>query len=64
MTFPLTFEIYKPIERLKEGDKYRTKIEIAAQMIRELQKLGFKFNLVLANSLYGESGNNCRKVRR
>ena len=36
MTFPLTFEIYKPRERLKEGDKYLTKPQIAAQMIKEL----------------------------
>ena len=62
MTFPLTFEIYKPRERLKEGDKYFTKPQIAAQMIEELQELGFKFNLVLADSLYGESGKNFRQV--
>ena len=62
MTFPLTFEIYKPRERLQEGDKYLTKPQIAAQMIKELQKLGFKFNLVLADSLYGESGKNFRTV--
>ena len=62
MTFPLTFEIYKPRERLKEGDKYFTKPQIAAQMIEELQEFGFKFNLVLADSLYGESGKNFRQV--
>ena len=48
MTFPLIFEIYKPRERLKAEDKYRTKPEIAAKMIRNLKKLGFKFNLVVA----------------
>jgi SRSO17 transposase len=58
MTFPLTFEIYKPKERLKAGDKYRSKPEIAARMIKELQAMGFKFELVLADSLYGESGSN------
>ena len=52
MTFPLTFDIYKPRERLKTGDKYLTKPAIAAKMIRKLKKLGFKFNLVLADSLY------------
>ena len=36
MTFPLTFEIYKPRERLKEGDKYLTKPEIAGKMIRAI----------------------------
>jgi SRSO17 transposase len=27
-------------------------------LIRKLQSMGFKFNLVLADSLYGESGTN------
>jgi SRSO17 transposase len=58
MTFPLTFEVYKPRERLKEGDEYKTKPEIAAAMIRELLEKGFKIELVLADSLYGESGSN------
>lgn len=34
MTFPLRFEIYKPRERLQPGDKYLTKPEIAAMMIK------------------------------
>jgi len=58
ITLPLTFEVYKPKERLKEEDKYLTKPEIAALMIRELQGMGFQINLVLADSLYGESGVN------
>lgn len=58
MTFPLLFEVYKPHERLKPGDKYRTKPEIAATLMRKLESMGFKFNLVLADSLYGESGKN------
>jgi SRSO17 transposase len=62
MTFPLMFEIYKPRERLQPGDKYLTKPEIAARMMRELQSMGFRFNLVLADSLYGESGKNFIQV--
>ena len=58
ITFPLTFEVYKPKERLQDGDKYLSKPEIAAEIIRELQALGFRFKLVLADSLYGESGRN------
>jgi SRSO17 transposase len=58
MTFPLLFEVYKPRERLQPGDKYLTKPEIAALLMRKLQLIGFKFNLVLADSLYGESGTN------
>lgn len=58
MTFPLLFEVYKPRERLKPGNKYHTKPEIAAILMRKLESMGFNFNLVLADSLYGESGNN------
>jgi len=58
MTFPLTFEVYKPRERLQAGDTYLSKPEIAAGMIRQLQAWGFRFKLVLADSLYGESGSN------
>ncbi len=45
MTFPLMFEVYKPRERLKPGDKYFTKPEIAAILMRKLQSMGFRFNL-------------------
>ena len=62
ITFPLAFEVYKPKERLKPTDRYQTKPEIAAAMIRELCALGFKFDLVLADSLYGESGSNFVRV--
>jgi SRSO17 transposase len=55
LTFPLLFEVYKPRERLQPGDEYLTQPEIAAKMIEQLRAMGFKFNLVLADSLYGES---------
>ncbi len=51
MTFPLTFEVYKPKERLRERDRYLSKPKIAVKMIRYLQELGFRFKLVLADSL-------------
>ncbi len=55
MILPLSFEVYKPRERLKDGEEYYSKPQIAARMIRQLQALGFQFELVLADSLYGES---------
>lgn len=56
MTFPLTFEVVdKPKEKLGEGDTYLSKPKIAVKMIRYLQEIGFRFKLVLADSLYGES---------
>jgi len=58
ITFPLAFKIYKPKERLLPGDTYKSKPIIAADIIRELTGMGFKFSLVLADSLYGESDGN------
>lgn len=55
MILPLTFEVYKPRARLKDKEDYQSKPQIAATMIRQLQALGFVFELVLADSLYGES---------
>jgi len=39
-------------------DTYRSKPEIAAQMVREIKQMGFEIELVLADSLYGESESN------
>jgi SRSO17 transposase len=56
MTFLLIFEVSKPRERLQPGYKYLTQPEIAGIMIIKLRSRGFRFNLILADSLYGESG--------
>ncbi len=56
ITYPLIFQIFKPKTRLQEGDKYKTKPQIAVEIIQELKEEGFKIKLVLADSLYGESG--------
>ena len=58
ITFPLTFEVYKPKESLQAGDRYQSKPKIAADMIQALCDFGFEFELVLADSEYGESGSN------
>ncbi len=58
MLLPLSFDVYKPKEGLKATDDYQSKPQIAARMIRQLQAMGFHFELVLADSLYGESKAN------
>ncbi len=58
MTVMLDFEVYKPRSRLKKGESECSKPQLAAQMLRELKNRGFKFSLVLADSLYGESESN------
>jgi len=55
ITFPLSVKIFKPKETLKSQDKYKTKIELASEIITELINFGFKIELVLADILYGES---------
>lgn len=56
ITYPLMFKIFKPRSCLQVGDKYKTKPELAVEILQELKALGFKIKLVLADSLYGESG--------
>jgi SRSO17 transposase len=53
--FPLTFEVFKPKDCLKPGDEFRTKPQIAGQMVCELLAMGFQIDLVLADRFYGES---------
>ena len=58
IAFPLTFEVYKPKARLKAGDDHRSQPKIGAAMVKELCAFGFEFDLVLADSAYGESGSS------
>lgn len=57
ITFPLLLSVYKLETRLHPEDPYRTKPALAVEIIEELQRQGFPFSLVLADSVYGESGN-------
>jgi SRSO17 transposase len=55
ITFPLICKVFKPKDTLQEGDTYKTKIELASSIIKELIDFGFLIKLVLADSLYGEA---------
>lgn len=55
LTFPLLFRVFKPQKRLHPEDTYRTKPQLAIQLIEDLQAQGFTFSVVLADCLYGES---------
>lgn len=57
ITYPLMFKVFQPRSRLPAGDKYKTKPQLAEEIIRELQAFGFNIELVLADSMYGEAGN-------
>ena len=62
ITFPLMFKVFKPKGTLKSSDRYQTKIELAVEIITELINEGFKIELVLADSLYGESSQFLSKL--
>ena len=64
ITFPLVTRIFKPKKTLKEGDVYKTKIELAREIIEYLVELGFSINLVLADSLYGEASTLINALRQ
>ncbi|BAZ40208.1 transposase [Calothrix sp. NIES-4101] len=55
IVFPLIFKVFKPLSTLQENDVYKTKPQLAGEIIEELRNLGFKFDVVLADCLYGES---------
>lgn len=58
ITFPILFEVFKPQKCLKDGNTYKNKPQIAAGLVEEMVRLGFQIELVLADSLYGESERN------
>jgi SRSO17 transposase len=62
ITFPLLFKVFKPQGTLKAEDNYFTKIDLAIEIIKELIDFGFKIDLVLADSLYGESNSFIRTL--
>ena len=64
ITFPLIFKVFKPKKTLKENDTYKTKIELASSIVTELVELGFKIELVLADSLYGEASSFIRTLEK
>lgn len=63
ITIPLLFQVYKPKSRLKlikvkdkeEKEPYLTKPQIAIELIKEIVSKGFNIELVVGDSIYGES---------
>jgi SRSO17 transposase len=64
VTFPLAFRFFKPKPRLKAGDVYKSKPQLAIELVQQLTALGFRFSVVLADSLYGESGEFTAALQR
>jgi SRSO17 transposase len=56
VTFPLAFALYKPKTCLKPGDVFQTKPQLALGLIEQLLAVGLSVAVVLADTVYGESG--------
>lgn len=56
ITYPLLFKIFNPRTRLQPGDVYKSKPQLAVEILQELQQEHFQIELVLTDSLYGECG--------
>jgi SRSO17 transposase len=63
-TFPLAFGFYTPPRRLKPGDVYQTKPQLAVDLIEDVQAQDFQCSLVLADSLSGERQDFTRALQR
>lgn len=64
ITYPLLFKIFKPRTRLQDGDVYKTKPQLAIEILQELQTWHFQIELVLTDSLYGECGDIINVLNR
>ena len=64
ITFPLGFAVFKPQKRLHKEDQDTTKPQIAIELIQTLQQQGFRFEVVFADRLYGESGEFIAALQR
>ena len=49
---------------LQSGDVYKTKPQLAVEILQELQSMQFRIELVLADSLYGECGDVINVLER
>lgn len=51
ITFPLITKLFKPMERLKLKDEYKTKLDLSSEILEELLDKGFNIKLVCINYL-------------
>lgn len=59
--FPVAFKIFKPRERLKSGDTFKTKAQLAVSMIENLLAIGFNVDTVLLDAFSDEDQDACLK---
>ena len=60
----MRFKVYKTKQTLKAEDKYKSKTELVSEIVNELIDFGFEIELVLADSLYGESSSFIRTLEK
>lgn len=63
LTFPLTWRVFKPKSRLREGDVHASKLALAIEMLKEIAQWGLHVELVVGDSAYGMSGEVVRCLK-
>ena len=64
ITYPLLFKIFKVRGCLLPGDTYKTKPQLALEILQKLKSTGFQISLVLVDSLYGKSRDVIRTLEQ
>ncbi|GAB4367876.1 MAG: IS701 family transposase [Elainellaceae cyanobacterium] len=60
--FPITFQVFKPRERLKLGEQFKSKTQLAIEIVGSLTELGFNIETVLVDGFHGEDQSTCLQV--
>lgn len=63
LTYQLMFKIFKPKSRLKADDKYKTKPQLAIEILQEVKARGFEVELGLADTMQGRKWGSCQHQR-
>lgn len=62
ITFPLLFKVFKPRTRLKPGDSYKTKPELAVEIIKELRASGISLQRGASRQLVWGEQRFCQRT--
>jgi SRSO17 transposase len=57
--FPITFQVFKPRERLKLGEQFKSKTQLAIEIVEYLTQLGFNMETVSVDGFHGEDQATC-----
>lgn len=57
--FPIIFQVFKPGERLKPDEQFKSKTQLAIKIVEDLTQLGFNIETVSVDGFHGEDQATC-----